>query len=106
MARSKDTYIQYELEFLEKKAEELKAYVEAHPFNEVKDRLSYKETRNGGMIPMVIASIEQQINSLTKSLKDYSDIIKTIGEMREKEEAKKMTSKGDQDVTPFESGKI
>jgi hypothetical protein len=106
MAKAKDTYISYELEFLEKKAEELKAYVEANPFHKLTDRINYKQTKGGGVIPMVVASIEQQVTSLTRCLKDYADIIKVIGEMREKEEAKKIISKGDQDVSPFESGKI
>jgi hypothetical protein len=106
MAKSKDTYVSYELEFLEKKAEELKQYVESHPFDSLDDRVRYREVRGGGMIPVVVSTIEQQITSLTKALKDYAEIIGTIAMMREKEEAKKLISRGDQDITPFESGQI
>ena len=45
--KKKDNYIVYELEFLEKKAEELKQYVEANPFDKLKDRIHWKETKSG-----------------------------------------------------------
>lgn len=84
----KKLLIEYELEFLEKKLQELKEYIEANPFSELKDRMAYKETRNGGVIPTLVANKEAQRKDLTQALKDYAEILRTVESMREKEEAK------------------
>jgi len=104
--KKKDNYIVYELEFLEKKAEELKQYVEANPFDKLKDRIHWKETKSGGAIPMVTASIEAQLKSLTQALKDYADLIARIDLMRQKEEEKQKNVRGHQALSPAESGMI
>ena len=89
MAKKKQLLIEYELEFLEEKLIELRDYIQANPFNKLDDRVKYKETKNGGAIPMVIASKESQRKDLTQALKDYAEIVRTVEAMREKEEAKK-----------------
>lgn len=85
----KSLLIEYELKFLEKKLAELKAYIEDNPFSQLSDRINYKETKNGGVMPMVIASKEVQRKDLTQALKDYAEIVRTVDSLREKEEAKK-----------------
>lgn len=89
--------IEYELEFLETKLQELKDYIEANPYTNLSDRINYKETRNGGVIPMVIASKEAQRKDLTQALKDYAEILRTVESMREKEE-NKIESRGKGEV--------
>ena len=86
--KDKALLIEYELEFLENKLKELKEYIEANPFSQLADRMAYKETRNGGMIPICIANKEAQRKDLTQALKDYAEILRTVDSMREKEEAK------------------
>lgn len=89
MAVKKTTLlIEYELEFLETKLQELKDYIEANPFSKLSDRINFKETRNGGIVQTVVASKEMQRKDLTQALKDYADILRTVEAMREKEEAK------------------
>ena len=88
MAKEKQLLIEYELEFLEKKLKELKDYIEAYPYSALKDRMAYKETKGGGMIPVCIATKEAQRKDLTQALKDYAEILRTVESMREKEEAK------------------
>ena len=90
--------IEYELEFLERKLQELKEYIEANPFNKLADRLDFKETKTGGVIKTVIANKEAQRKDLTQALKDYADILRTVEAMREKEEAK-IESRGKGEVT-------
>ncbi|MFM7857955.1 MAG: hypothetical protein ACKO96_40055, partial [Flammeovirgaceae bacterium] len=87
-AKKKSLLIEYELEFLETKLQELKEYIEANPFSTLTDRMAYKETRNGGVIPICIANKEAQRKDLTQALKDYADILRTVDAMREKESAK------------------
>jgi len=81
--------IEYELEFLETKIEELKQYIQDNPFSELKDRMAWKETKGGGAIPICIANKEAQRKDLTQALKDYAEILRTIDSLREKEESKK-----------------
>jgi hypothetical protein len=106
MAKKANTYIDFELDWLQTKAEQLKAYVDNNPFNELQDRIRLKETSRGGAIPVLAASIEAQIKSLTQALKDYAQIIEVIDKLREAEAKKQITSRGDQDISPLESGDI
>jgi hypothetical protein len=90
MATSKksSSLIEYELDFLDTKLKELKEYIEANPFSTLDDRMVYKETRTGGVIPICVASKEAQRKDLTQALKDYAEILKVVDGMREKEQAK------------------
>lgn len=96
--REKALLIEYELKFLEKKLSELKDYIEANPFSSLSDRMAYKETTTGGMIPICIANKEAQRKDLTQALKDYADILRTVEAMREKEEMK-VEARGKEKIT-------
>lgn len=91
-----NTYITFELDWLEAKAEELKNYVDSNTLTELKDRIHWRETRSGQM-PMLTASIEAQIKSLTQALKDYAQIIEVVDNLREKE-SQKVEARGGQSV--------
>ena len=97
MVKKKELFIEYELEFLETKLLELKDYIEANPFNKLADRMAYKETKAGGVIPIVVANKEAQRKDLTQALKDYAEILKTVDSMRASEQAKK-EARGQGDV--------
>lgn len=96
--KEKALLIEYELEFLEIKLKELKAYIEANPFTSLADRMAYKETRNGGVIPICIANKEAQRKDLTQALKDYAEILRTVDSMREQEK-QKIEARGKGEVT-------
>jgi hypothetical protein len=85
---AKPLLIEYELVFLEKQLQELKEYIESNPYSTLADRMAYKETRAGGVIPICIANKETQRKDLTQALKDYAEILRTVDAMREKEENK------------------
>jgi hypothetical protein len=107
MAVSKrNNYIDMELEWLEMKAEELRSYVDSNPLSTLIDRIQNRETRGGGVIPMVVATIEQQHKNIRDTLKDYALIVEAIAKLREKEEQKKMLTRGDADLSPFEQGEF
>jgi hypothetical protein len=90
MATKKQSiYIGEELEWLETKALDLRSYIDKNPFSTLADRITYKELKNGGVLPITSATIEQQLSALTKAMKEYAEIIRVINDMREKEEAKK-----------------
>ena len=88
MATKKVNLIEYELEFLEMKLQELKEYIECNPFSSLQDRMAYKETKSGGVIPICIANKEAQRKDLTQALKDYVEILQSVDKLRTAEEAK------------------
>jgi hypothetical protein len=89
--------IEYELDFLENQLRELKDYIEANPYSTLKDRMSYKETKSGGMVQICVANKEAQRKDLTQALKDYAEILRTVDSMREKDIIKK-EARGNSDV--------
>lgn len=89
-----NTYINAELEWAEQQLASWKAYVDANPLHELKDRVKYKETRTGGMIPMVVASIESQGKFIQDTMKNYLSLLEQVDKLREKEEAKKIPVRG------------
>lgn len=89
MAVRKSTYIDVELEWAETQLASWKQYVDANPLHELKDRIEWKPTAKGGMLPMVIASIESQGKFVQETMKNYLSLLKEVDAMREKEESKK-----------------
>jgi len=88
MATKKQTYVSAELEWAEEKLAEWRQYIDANPIPDLYDRVQFKQTSNGGAIPMVIASIESQIKSLRDTMKEYLALLEVVDKLREKEEAK------------------
>ena len=88
MALKKTTYINTELEWAEQQLASWKQYVDANPMHELKDRIEWKPTAKGGMLPMVIASIESQGKFIQETMKNYLALLEVVDKLREKEEAK------------------
>lgn len=85
----KHIFVEAELDWAEQQLETWKAYVDDNPLNKLKDRIENKSTARGGIIPMVVASIEQQGKFLQDTMKNYLALLKEVNSMREVEEAKK-----------------
>ena len=85
---NKTTYVNTELDWAEQQLTSWKAYVDANPLHELKDRIEWKPTAKGGMIPMVIASIESQGKFIQETMKNYLALLEVVDKLREKEEAK------------------
>lgn len=97
MATKRQTYINAELEWAEQKLLEWKQYVDENPFQHMKDRIEWKPTAKGGMIPMVVASIESQIKCVRDTMKEYLVLLEQVDKMRQAEEHKKKDVKGGAD---------
>ena len=89
MAIKKTTFINAELEWAEEQLLSWKAYVDANPMHELKDRIEWKPTSKGGMLPMVIASIEAQGKFIQETMKNYLSLLEVVDKLRTQEEAKK-----------------
>ena len=98
MAKLKqNTYINTELDWAEAQLVTWKKYIDANPVHELKDRIEFKPTARGGVIPMVIASIEQQLKAISDLMKNYLTLLEVVDKLREKEE-KKLETRGDTEV--------
>jgi hypothetical protein len=87
-APNKTTYINTELDWAEQQLSSWKQYVDANPMHELKDRIEWKPTAKGGMLPMVIASIESQGKFIQETMKNYLALLEVVDKLREKEELK------------------
>ena len=88
MAVKKNTYVSAELDWAEQQLSSWKEYVDANPLHLLKDRIEWKPTAKGGMLPMVIASIESQGKFVQETMKNYLALLEQVDKLREKEEAK------------------
>jgi hypothetical protein len=85
---TKTTYINTELDWAEEQLVTWRAYVDANPMHELKDRIEWKPTAKGGMLPMVIASIESQGKFIQETMKNYLALLEVVDKLRSVEEAK------------------
>lgn len=92
--KKKNTYIDFELSWLEQKALELRTYIDDRPLEKLKDRDFLKQTAKGGVVHMIAATVEQQRADLGKALKDYTEIIGAIAQLREQEVKREEMRKG------------
>lgn len=98
MATKKNSYITAELDWAEEQIESWKAYVDANPLHELKDRIEWKPTSKGGAIPMVIASIEQQGKFIQETMKNYLMLLEVVDRLREAE-SKKIETRGKSEIS-------
>ena len=106
MAVKKDVFVGTELVWAEEQIESWRAYIDDHPLHELKDRLSYKTTSNGGSIPMVVATVESQGKFIQETMKNYLALLKQVDDMRKMEEDKKIKARGVDSLSPMEEGTI
>jgi hypothetical protein len=94
--KTSNSYIGMELEWLEKKAAEIREYCN-QPIHKITDRKDGQR---------VIAKKEEIIKSIRETLKDYILIVEALDRLREKDAAKGPDVRGDQELSPFEKGEI
>ena len=99
-SKAKPLMIEYELKFLETKLKELKKYIASQPFDKLEDRLAIsgiKHSKDGSTFETykIVATKEIQRKDLSLALKDYAEIVRTVDEMRTKEDKKQVAVRGD-----------
>lgn len=96
----KNKFINVELDWAETRLETWKEYIDKNPFSNMEDRIKWKETKNGGMMPMVVASIESQQKNIRDTMKDYLSLLEIVDRLREQESKKEELRKGfnDKDI--------
>lgn len=91
----KGSYIALELEWMEKKVAELQAAIDSYDLLNLKDRVDYKQTKTGGVIPMVIASKEEQMKSIAMIMEKLPRMLQALDELREKADKQEAKAGGE-----------
>jgi hypothetical protein len=94
MGVKKNNYISAELDWAEAQLKTWRDYIDANPINQLKDRKDFKETKTGGVIPMVVQTIEAQIKCIQDTMTKYLQLLEVIDKLREKEEQLKEAKSG------------
>lgn len=92
-----DSFIGIDLIWAEQQLATWKQYVSDNPFEGMKDRVVWKETKGGGQIPVVSSTIESQQKNIRDTMKDYLGLLSVVEQLREKE-AEKKEARGGQNV--------
>ena len=92
MATTSKTYVNTELKWAEAQLKSWRAYVDANPMHTLEDRIKWKETKGGGAMPMVIASVEAQGKFIQETMKNYLALLEVVDKLREREKDKKKPS--------------
>jgi len=89
MALTSKTYINTDLDWAEEQLKSWRQYVDNNPLDKMTDRIEWKPTAKGGLLPMVIASIEAQGKFVQETMKNYLALLEVVDKLREREESKK-----------------
>lgn len=98
MAKSKYTTVK--LEWARVQLDKWQAYIDANPYDEVEDRITLKETKNGGVIPITSASIEQQQKNQRDTMKEFLELLAQVQRLEKDEEIASATMYGGATVSP------
>jgi len=93
----KPSYVSLELDWMEKKVKQLQAAIDAYDLENLKDRVDYKQTKTGGVMPMVIASIEDQMKAVAMIMEKLPKMLQALDELRQKEE-EKIAARGNKQI--------
>lgn len=88
MASNKPSYILLELEWLENEVRKLQEDINSYE-RPLKDRVELKQTKTGGVIPMVISSKEEQMKAITFILEKLPRMFQSLSELRQKADSAK-----------------
>ena len=100
----KNKFINVELDWAEEQLATWKEYVSKHPFGAMEDRVKWKETKSGGMLPIVIASIESQQKNIRDTMKDYLSLLEIVDRLRLAEAKKAVETRGGIEIPDIMKG--
>lgn len=106
MATKPNNYISAELDFAELSLKQWRDYIEANPVDQITDRWGRKEMPKGGYAMVVTATAEAQIKCVQDTLTKYLQLLEVVDKLREKEEIKQTTVRGQQSLSPIEAGDV
>jgi hypothetical protein len=84
-----EDYAGIEIDLAEEQLSIYKKWLEENPYDKFADRIEWKQTSNGGSIPMVVSTVESQQKNHRDTLKDFLSLTSAVKELRKKEEEKR-----------------
>lgn len=106
MAVKKNNYISADLDFAEEQLQQWRKYMEDNPLDKIEDRWGKKEMPKGGHTWVVTSNREAQIKCVQETLSKYLQLLEVVKSLREKEEIKKASARGNTDLSPLEEGDL
>jgi hypothetical protein len=97
---AKSKYATVKIEWAKAQLDKWQAYIDANPYDEVTDRITLKETKNGGVIPITSASIEQQQKNQRDTMKEFLDLLAQVQRLEKDEEVASTEMYGGAKVSP------
>jgi hypothetical protein len=96
MAAKKQTFIDVELQWAEDQLATWKQYIDDHPIEDLKHEVVGK----------TVVTIQVQGKFIQETMKNYLNLLAQVDAMRKDEETKKISVRGNQELTPMERGEI
>ncbi len=95
--KKKSNYIDIDLDWAEETIVAWKSYIDAHPLHKLKDRKDGDKT---------VATIETQGKYIQETMRNCLALLGEIKALREVEDVKKSTPRGEQALSPMEERMI
>lgn len=89
---AKNKFATAKLDWAKKWLSKMEAYLEKNPYDTVEDRITLKERKDGGVMPITSATIEQIHKDQRDTMRDYLDLLDVVKRMESDEDAEKGTS--------------
>ena len=92
-------FVNVDLAWARERLSRWRAFVDANPYEEVVDRISLVDAKNGDQIPVKTATIEQQHKDLRDTMKDYLALLDVVKRL-EQDETKENSTYGGAKQSP------
>lgn len=107
MAKAKaDSFIRTELDWFEVKVKQLQDYVDANPFDTLKDRTEIVMSAKGTPVIKIIARKEDQITVLLGIMKDLPGLFDALERLREGRAVSQLEVRGGGEINGLMKGMI
>ncbi len=75
---TKNKYVTAKLDWAVKWMTKMEKYLDKNPYDTVEDRITLKERKDGGVMPITSATIEQIHKDQRDTMKDYLDLLAVV----------------------------
>ena len=93
------SYINMELEWLERKFQEAQMAIDNYDLKNLQDRYGPRMMPNGKIVDALIESRSDQLKTIMYIMEKLPKMVSSLDELREKEAKKKLLTKGDVELS-------
>jgi hypothetical protein len=99
MAVNKGNYISLELQYLEDKIASMRKALDTYNLDDLQHEYGPKELPNGRVVNGIINSKNDQLKTVAFIMEKLPKMLSALDELREKEDKKKLATKGDVEMS-------